>query len=159
MNRLYNLEKISSQKIAFIASAFILVIWSVMFTPNSPQAQTPSAEQIAQFQNLSAADQQALAASYGIDLSSAGNAGNNTNTLPPEAISGSRHQMNVLDEQGNPIESFSSDGTQGPSLKEDSADASIDEELTLFGYDLFKQGADAFAPAADIPVYNSLTHY
>ena len=152
MNRLYNLEHMSLRKIAFIASAFILVIWSAMFTPQLSLAQTPSAAQIAQFQNLSAADQQALAESYGINLNSASGSGGNTTTLQTEAISGSRNQTNMLDEQGEEIESFSSDGTQSPSLTEDSADASIDEELVLFGYDLFKQGADAFAPAADIPV-------
>lgn len=155
MNRLYNREKMPLRKIAFIASAFVLVIWSAMLTSNLSQAQIPTTTQIAQFQNLSAEDQKALAASYGIDLDAATGSDNNASTLQAEEISGSRNQTNILDAQGAGLESFTSDGTQSPSLREDSADASIDEELTLFGYDLFKQGADAFAPAADIPVPTS----
>ena len=145
MNRLFRPAR------RIISAALAITTLAITSFPALPVA-AQTAAQIAQFKNLPASEQQALAKSYGIDIGSLGGSSGNVNTMQAEAISGSRTTTNTNDKQGRALESNSSEATKSPSLTEDRASASINEELSLFGYDLFKLGADAFAPTADIPI-------
>ncbi len=122
-----------------------IVIFGFVISSLSANGQTPSAAQIEQFKRLSPAEQQALARSMGIDIDSLLNAQTGpSTTLPQESVSGPRTLPNPNIDQRFPtlpLEDLDSDENE------------TDETgLRRFGYDLFNLGADAFAPATDIPV-------
>lgn len=142
---------------------FAVLFFTTTLILSHAYAVTPSAAQLEQLKNMSPAEQKALAQAYGIDISSISSTTSNTQTLNTEAISTSRapnspnsHVSDSLnnrqDNQGAAIEEFSSAATDKPSLEEDRAAVAINEDLALFGYDLFDYGADSFTPSVDIPV-------
>ncbi|MFL0809462.1 MAG: SLBB domain-containing protein [Agarilytica sp.] len=123
---------------------------------NNINAQQPTQQQIEQFKRMSPGEQQALARSFGIDISSiAGGGGSSAQTVTSEAISSKRNPgSGSTNKFGNSdeLEKIGSEGTDKLSLHEDEAPEATQEKLKLFGYDIFQYGPDAFAPAGDIPI-------
>ncbi len=117
-------------------------------------AQQPTPQQIEQFKRMSPSQQQALAKSMGIDISSLGlgGGGNTATTAPQESISGNRKAPAQRKNNGAELEKIGAEGTDTLSLSEDEAPESTQEKLSLYGYDIFKYGAEAFVPAGDIPI-------
>lgn len=118
-------------------------------------AQQPTAQQIEQFKSMSPAQQQAIARSMGIDVSSlnlGGGAPNAGATAPTDPISGNRKKAVARKDNGNELEKIGAEGTDNLSLNEDDAPEATQEKLKLFGYDIFQYGADAFTPAGNIPI-------
>ncbi|WP_082087103.1 SLBB domain-containing protein [Teredinibacter purpureus] len=126
----------------------------IPFMVSPTLAATPSAAQIEQFKQMSPAQQQALAASMGINLSDyaglLGNSGATPNAAPTQsAVSGNRH---LRDSGTSDLEETAQEAVDSLSLNEDSERETLKEELELFGYDIFRFGADSFAPSTDIPI-------
>lgn len=69
-----------------------------------------------------------------------------------EDVSGDRRNTLRKADSVGELEKISNEGTDSPTLLEDGAPETIEEELELFGYDIFQYGAEAFTPAADIPI-------
>jgi polysaccharide export outer membrane protein len=115
-------------------------------------AQTPSQAQIEQFKRLSPGEQQALAKSMGVDISSMAGGGNILPQTQVTPVSGNRKALPGRNANGDEIEKISNEGTDKLTLSEDEAPEALREQLKLFGYDIFQFGADAFTPAADIPI-------
>jgi len=117
-------------------------------------AQSPTPEQIEQFKQLSPAEQQALAKSIGVDLNSA--IGDPTGAAPSgmrsEPVSGNRKLHSNRDGALGELEKIGTEGTDLPTLMEDEAPHNVGEKLKLFGYDIFQYGAEAFTPAANVPI-------
>ncbi len=130
------------------------VLFGCIFVATHTSAQQPTAQQIEQFKRMSPSEQQALARSMGIDISTLG-LGQNGGAAPAktsEPVSGNRKLTNKRKNNGTELEKIGSEGTDSLSLNEDEAPEATQERLTLFGYDIFKFGAEAFVPAGDIPI-------
>jgi len=127
---------------------------------NVTQAQgfSPTPEQIEQFKRLSPAEQQALASSMGINLSDfssligGANGSVSTETIAP--VSGKRTPPSSAPQNtgDSELERNASLAVDELSLDEDKEDNALNENLELFGYDIFQFGADAFTPANNIPI-------
>ncbi len=118
-------------------------------------AQQPTQQQIEQFKRMSPSEQKALAQSMGIDISSLGLGGTSANASSEptrDPVSGNRQKPKNREDNGDEIEKIGKEGTDTLSLNEDEAPESTQEKLTLFGYDIFEYGAEAFTPAVDIPI-------
>ena len=133
-----NLAKTGS-KLLIATLASVLFFGSV-----SASAQTPSPQQIEQFKRMPPAQQQALARSMGIDLDDINalikGGGTAAVTTPRETISGVRAATSP---EANDLLSGDLD---------DVIESVSESDFKAYGYDLFKFGADTFAPATDIPV-------
>ena len=152
------------RQLFFVISTLFLVIISSHSTAQIPSGITPA--QIEQFKRLSPAEQEALARSFGINLNDyrhlLDGAGDNTQILPQETITPVRRPMphsktegqysNTPSVPGNDLEGLAARGTDELSLDEDESPESTNQSLSLFGYDIFDQGTEAFIPAQDIPV-------
>ena len=133
-----NLAKTGS-KLLIATLASVLFFGSV-----TASAQTPSPQQIEQFKRMPPAQQQALARSMGIDLDDINalikGGGTAAVTTPRETISGVRAATSP---EANDLLSGDLD---------DVIESVSESDFKAYGYDLFKFGADTFAPATDIPV-------
>ncbi len=147
---------------------------------NFALAQSPTQAQIDQFRNLSPAEQRALAEAYGININSILSQQNQSRVQESQAeeVSGfrSRNSETERSRRNNntnqapiddpffrgltgansdnidQIQEISEEGTDLLNLEEDQAEEATNEKLTLYGHDIFNQGADAFVPATDIPI-------
>lgn len=132
------------------------LITSIAHAPLQAAAQTPTPAQIEQFKRLSPSEQEALAKSMGISLSDiAGFTSKQTTPPSPrESVSGKRNPKADKNKTNNEdeLEKISEEGTDTPTLNEDEAPESTEERLRLYGYDIFRFGAETFTPASDIPV-------
>ncbi len=130
------------------------ILVGIIFVATYAWAQQPTPQQIEQFKRMSPSQQQALAKSMGIDISSLGlgGGGNTATAAPQEAISGNRKAPAQRKNNGAELEKIGAEGTDTLSLSEDEAPESTQEKLSLYGYDIFKYGAEAFVPAGDIPI-------
>jgi polysaccharide biosynthesis/export protein len=158
------------------ASMFSLLI--SVGTSCFAQALVPTQAQIEQFKKLSPAEQQALAKSVGVDVSSIG-----ANTAQPqisEPVTNNKEKdskekdnkdLNPSDKNtsaarrkiANSDENFEkkslnstsnekTDEEEPESQGKKSHEEEKEPELKLFGSDIFTGSAESFAPAADIPV-------
>lgn len=152
---MYSQEKSShqiSRKLKFILVFSLAALFSQAIT-----AQQPTQAQIDAFKRMSPAEQQALARSMGIDISSlTGGSSSSAQTLNSEPLSSNRRPSlsGKPSDLGNSdeLEKIGAEGTDKLTLNEDEAPEATEEDLTLFGYDIFQYGPDAFAPAGDIPI-------
>jgi len=113
-------------------------------------AQTPSAAQIEQFKRLPAAQQQALASQYGVDLKALGQSKHAQPNLNQAASGKARDVASSIDtatEEENAVNA---------SNREDLAEAKnqkvIKQKLKQFGYELFNGEPGSFMPATNIPI-------
>ncbi len=144
---------------------FALILFSQAFA----QGFTPSKEQIEQFKRMSPAEQQALAASMGIDLSDYAallggleGDGNQSSSQLNSEVSGPRDPESMRQaareaEAESKLEKNATLAVDELSLREDKEVSTLSEKLQLFGYDIFQYGADTFAPATDIPIPTDYT--
>ena len=118
-----------------------LLLITLVFALSGPQAmaQTPTPEQIEQFKRLPRAQQEQLARQFGIDVSSLQSSANNS---AQRAQAGSASQVyprgTKFDEFGNPLL--------------DMEEQKQEEELTLYGIDLFANEPTTFTPTINVPV-------
>ena len=123
-------------------------------------AQSVSPQQIEQFKRLSPAEQRAVAQSMGIDPATIdallqGQTNQNTQPVFETEVSGRRVPMNQREQEevvNKSARELAVEGTDDLSLKEDQGSEFKFAPIKLFGYEVFKFGADAFTPAIDIPV-------
>ncbi len=143
----------------------IILALNFVTTTSHAQNVSISPQQIEQFKRLSPAEQRALAQSMGIDpatIDSLINAQGKQTEQPAfeTEVSGRRLPMNMREQnpqmqnevQYDPLHTLSEEGLDDLSLEEDEGSEFKFEPIKLFGYDVFKFGADAFTPATDIPV-------
>jgi polysaccharide export outer membrane protein len=114
-----------------------------------------SQAQIEQFKQMSPSQQQALASSMGVDLSTLKSTGNG-------GASNAQKKAPSLNELVPPRDNASSDKTTEPSVELIDSQASNSllqfsssknsRELKPFGYDLFAGEPSTFAPVSDIPI-------
>jgi len=117
--------------------------------PFSVFAVTPSPQMIAQLQQLSPREQQALARQYGFDLPKGVGSGNFQQADP-----------GVVGEAGEPIEVFDgvsdrfsySEVTREESLRRGLRELEDDDELKRFGLNIFDREISTFSPVDDLPV-------
>lgn len=150
------------------------IVASILFTLfsiSTVYAQAPTQEQIDRFKRLPPAQQQALARSFGVDFSDLDglleeNGGDETEAEP---ISGNRRDLTKSGRNSNrnlqggqiPLNGFDLDnidpndleGLSGVNDLLDGFESNEEEdELKLFGHNIFNYGAETFAPAEDIPI-------
>ncbi|ELA8064170.1 SLBB domain-containing protein [Vibrio parahaemolyticus] len=106
-------------------------ILASLFAPFT-YAQTPTPEQIQMFQNLPAAQQQALASKYGI-------------SIPSGASSQPSSYQNPQVIEQRPVASSATEAKVNDSKKDE-------QGLKRFGLDLFAGSPTTFAPISDVPV-------
>lgn len=106
-------------------------ILASLFAPFT-YAQTPTPEQIQMFQNLPAAQQQALASKYGI-------------SIPSGASSQPSSYQNPQVIEQRPVASSATEAKVNDSEKDE-------QGLKRFGLDLFAGSPTTFAPISDVPV-------
>ena len=127
---------------------------------SSVLAQQPSAAQIEQFKQLPRAQQEALAAQYGVDLSQltgvvqsaplSAPAPDLNQLTPARPVNGSDNTRiekshNELKDDANTVPA----NVAGP---EQQVKRGLRENLKQFGYDLFAGSPSTFAPVSDVPV-------
>lgn len=156
-----------------IRKTLILLAFTFFYSSVS-QAQTPTPEQIEKFRRLPPAQQQALARSFGVDLSDVESLLENGGSDEAEAepISGNRRDLakkqsgRSRNDQDNLDEGSLSDfdisklgdldiSKLGDLTEKDPfRDSEFEDEdgLKLFGHNIFNYGAETFAPAEDIPI-------
>lgn len=137
------------KKSIFILFAFVSVVF---ITPVSTSiAAQVSQAQIDQFKKLPVAQQQALAQSMGIDITQIKGQLSGLNTEQPEQPSNSINypRGTQFDSQGNQIIERDQ--------QEDKDDFEEVEELAPFGYDVFANAPQTFAPTMDIAIPNDYT--
>ena len=132
-----------TKKITFALFTLVLVVF---ITPSF--AAQVSQAQIEQFKKLPPAQQQALAKSMGVDINALdalkGQVSNNNGLEQLETSAINYPRGTMFDSQGNPIQ----DNYQ----KEDEEDFEEVKELAPFGYDIFANSPQTFAPTMDIAI-------
>ena len=107
-------------------------------------AQTPTPQQIEQFQRLPKAQQERIARQMGIDLSQLSGMGqNSTNSTFNDTVQPTYPRGTKFDEFGNPI------------LDEEQEDANLEEEedeLKLYGSEIFANEPITFTPLSNVSV-------
>ncbi|KXI28144.1 SLBB domain-containing protein [Paraglaciecola hydrolytica] len=105
-----------------------------------------SAQQIEQFKKLPKAQQEQLARQYGIDLSSLEGLSSSTSFIKNDTKNNENYSSNkTFDEFGNPIvDDNKNDKTR---LNNDA-----EQELKLYGSDLFTRSVSSFTPTSGVPV-------
>ncbi len=132
----------------------LIAILILIATPLNSIGQTPTAAQIEQFKKLPPSEQKAIAQAMGINLDDyAGLLGGQTaeTQYTPEAVTGKR-EPRIKNKESKEIEQHVAKGTDNLTLEEDEIPESTKEKLSLFGYDIFNLGPEAFAPSTDIPI-------
>ncbi len=145
---------------AGIIKTFCLLATLILSAATLAQNINVTPAQIEQFKRLSPAEQRALAQSMGIDpamidsiINGQQNGSSSGQSAFENQVSGNRRQ--TLEEQNvtnDPLRELAKEGIDNPTLEEDESSEFEFEPIKLFGYDIFKFGADAFTPAVDIPV-------
>jgi len=129
-----------TKKITF--TLFILIF--AVLTTQSIAAQVSQA-QIEQFKKLPPSQQQALAKSMGVDINALkGQLSNNNGSEPFESNTKNYPRGTQFDSQGNPI--------QENYQNEKEEDFEEIKELEPFGYDVFANAPQTFAPTMDIAI-------
>ncbi|MCE0493809.1 SLBB domain-containing protein [Vibrio salinus] len=113
----------------------ILLLASILATPCSFAAQTPTQEQIKMFQSLPKAQQQALAQQYGVTLPSSGNKNSQPISTPETQ---KPREENALSQDENSHGNVSQQQTP--------------TQLKRFGVSLFASSPSTFAPVSDTPI-------
>ena len=113
-------------------------------------AQTPTAAQIEQFKRLPAAQQQALAKQYGVDLNALGQGSNAQPNLGQTASSEARRAMRSMG--GAAVEKKAGEASGAVNLREVKEQKVTGQKLKQFGYELFNGPSGSFMPATDIPI-------
>lgn len=116
----------------------ILLFFACAVFTGSVAAFTPTAQQMAQFQSLPLAQQQALAKQYGIDLSL-------LTTDPTQNPAQQPSQKNTI----GPRKTLPNQASQRRSL------TGYGDELKPFGYNVFAGEPSTFTPIDDLPVPNN----
>lgn len=127
---------------------------------HSAYAQAPSPAQIEQFKSLSPSEQKALAVAMGIDPSLV--EGYLDGSLEESYKSPFETEVSSLRSanprtQNDSLREIAREATDDLTLSEDDEKQHSTARLNLFGYDIFQFGADAFAPATDIPIPDGYT--
>ncbi|EWH08502.1 polysaccharide export protein [Catenovulum agarivorans DS-2] len=112
------------------------------------QAAAPSQEQIAQFKQLPKAQQQALAAQYGINLNEINQSVNSEKVTNPKVVTARSVDDAVVTEVDKGLASSTGIKSDGDA-KQQGKKARV---LKPFGYELFAGSPSTFAPATDVPV-------
>lgn len=137
-----------TNKIILAVSTIVLVV----FTTSSFAAQV-SQEQIEQFKKLPKAQQESLAKSMGIDINSLnalkGQVSGNSNADQSETNTLNYPRGTQFDSQGNLI--------QENYQKEEEDDFEEVKELEPFGYEVFANAPQTFAPTMDIAIPSDYT--
>ncbi|WP_016953994.1 SLBB domain-containing protein [Catenovulum agarivorans] len=111
-------------------------------------AAAPSQEQIAQFKQLPKAQQQALAAQYGINLNEINQSVNSEKVTNPNVVDARSVDDAVVTEIDKGVSSSTGLASEGDA-KQQGKKARV---LKPFGYELFAGSPSTFAPATDVPV-------
>lgn len=112
-------------------------------------AQTISPSQLSQLQNLTPAQQQALAKQLGVDVSQFTKGQSQTTNQYQSDPSGIYPRGTQFDEQGNPV-SFVSSGEVTDPIDDFLNVEEVD--LKPFGYDIFANAPSTYSPVYDTPV-------
>lgn len=122
----------------------ILLLITFSIFASVTNAQTPTAQQIEQFKKLPAAQQQQLARQLGVDLSQIpGLSNQSTSSFQQNPQQGPFPRGTRFDEFGNPLTDIVPEEFE---LQEE------DEELKLYGLELFANSPSTFSPVSDLPV-------
>ena len=127
----------------------ILAGCALLLSSAASVAQMPNTAQIEQFKNLPAAQQQALARQYGIDLGSTAVSLPQPNLQQPVST-GKRQVSNNLNNQA--IEANARKASNNINLSERKEQKVTGQKLKQFGYELFNKTPGSFMPATDIPI-------
>ena len=128
-----------------IALLFILFLAAVAAPVSSSFAAQVSQAQMEQFKKLPPSQQQALAKSMGIDINALkGKLSGNNDSDNTTANTANYPRGTQFDSQGNPI--------QENYQKEEKDDFEEVKELEPFGYDVFANAPQTFAPTMDIAI-------
>ena len=132
-----------TKKITF--AFFIIVLAALITSVTSSFAAQISQAQIEQFKKLPPSQQQALAKSMGVDISALkGQMSGKSSSEQPETKTMNYPRGTQFDSQGNPI--------QESYQKEKEEDFEEVKELEPFGYDVFANAPQTFAPTMDIAI-------
>ncbi|MBT5923785.1 MAG: ATPase [Cellvibrionales bacterium] len=124
-----------------------------LFASSMSLAQTPSAAQIEQFKRLPAAQQQALAKQYGVDLKALGQSSAQPNL--EQAASGNIRR--AASSESTAVEDVAAESnavkvSNSVDLTEAKKKKVTRQKLKQFGYELFDGEPGSFMPATDIPI-------
>ena len=150
----------SKYRLKSISQLFCIVLASSALIALQVSAQNITPAQIEQFKSLSPSEQRALAQTMGIDpdtidtLLESQTGGNGQPEFETQ-VSGKRTPLNQQKKNGLLTEDAADDEDDSGLLEDESLD--IEDDLKLYGYDIFKYGADAFTPAVDIPIPEGYT--
>ncbi|MBL0710256.1 MAG: SLBB domain-containing protein, partial [Colwellia sp.] len=142
------LNKNMLKKISLVLPLFLLI--SLFFYTATAFSAQVSQAQIEQFKKLPPSQQQALAQSMGIDINAIqgqlNSSNSGANNRPENTKSYPRGTQ--FDAQGNPIENE----TEENETEDKEDDLEQVEELKPFGYDVFANAPQTFAPTMDIAI-------
>ena len=130
--------------IGFLCSTVFLLSSSMSL------AQTPSAAQIEQFKRLPAAQQQALASQYGVDLKALGQGKSAQPNLKQAASNKGRRAASSVGAAA--VESNAVKASNSVDLVEAKKKKVTTQKLKQFGYELFDGEPGSFMPATNIPI-------
>ncbi|WP_445427661.1 SLBB domain-containing protein [Alishewanella sp. HL-SH05] len=135
---------------------------AVFFTASATAQIT--AAQIEQFKQLPRAQQEALAAQYGVDLSQLSGQGNSASVTPSPSLQqltpmrqvngqqDSNAMQNATDMPKMANDEMLEDDKTGTPYSEQQKPRNLRQSLKQFGYDLFAGSPSTFAPTSDAPV-------
>ncbi|MDB2409804.1 SLBB domain-containing protein [Pseudomonadales bacterium] len=121
-----------------------------LLTSSMSLAQTPTAAQIEQFKSLPAAQQQALARQYGVDLDALSKTKHAQPNLKQAASGHARRAASTAGETA--IEKNAVEASNKVNLAEVKEEKVTKQQLKQFGYELFDGTPGSFMPATDIPI-------
>jgi len=124
-----------------VLKLFKTCVLAALFAALPVSAVTPSPAMMAQFQNLSPAEQQRLARQYGIDLPSGVGGGNTTNQAEPQVLT-PQERSSFTERSLLPMEEYAK-------RKSDELD---DKKPERFGMSMFDSEVSTFAPVDNAPV-------
>ncbi len=120
----------------------LVIVFFVFFSSFSSWSANFTASQLAQFKQLSPAQQQALAQQYGVDLSILAGSGKAEDTSKP---------VQTIQPRDVDKKQKTEDDTQTVNTEQ----GNESEQLVDFGYDLFSGQPSSYTPVDDLPVPNN----
>ena len=124
-----------------------------LLTSSVSLAQTPTTAQIEQFKRLPAAQQQALAKQYGVDLGSLGALSKTQHAQPNlKQTAGGNARRAASTAGAAAVEANAVEASNKINLVQAKEQKLTKQKLKQFGYELFNGSPGSFMPATDIPI-------
>ncbi len=126
---------------------YLVTLFVLIFSTQASSTQVSQA-QIEQFKKLPASQQQALAKSMGIDISAIGGQFSTKNSQNQMMENSQRYPRGTLfDQDGNPLQNAAEQN-----IEEQEESFEKVKELQPFGYDVFANSPQTFAPTMDVAI-------